>query len=328
MKRDMRPSSHRIVTLAAHVTLLGHILNIVPAVMLCILVLSPVPACAGGDVMTTREVKVGRFGGLWLSSIVKVEYSHGSAYTVRVVAKEKGQEYIKVEEKRGTLHIYAETPKRQLAGITYNTNDNALNGAKVYVTSPSLASLRAESAAEFATADNLDGDSLDVTLSGCAAVSMKGRVSMKSFSLRASGAATARFASISSPVSSISAIGISSLHVDGIMSDHLLTDIKGAGTIELRNIESDDVLVQAEGTGRIAFDMLKADKAVFAAQGTTEIRGEVNVMNLLECHATGCSKIRLKGKANNLKETHARLAEVTAPGDVIKTDTSAIDMTP
>lgn len=328
MKQDIRPSIHRIVTLAVRETLSGRILNIVPAAMLCVLALAPVPACAGGDTMITREVKVGRFDGLWLSSIVKVEYSHGNTHTVRVVAKEKGQEYIKVEEKDGVLHIYAETPKRQLAGITYNTNDNSLNGAKVYVTSPSLASLRAEGAAEFATADNLDGKSLDVTLSGCAEVSLKGRVSMNRFSLRASGAAKAKLASISSPTSSISAIGISSFHVDGIKSGHLLTDIKGAGTIELKTIESADVLAQAEGTGRIAFDMLKADKAVFATQGATEIRGEVNVMNLLECHAIGCSKIRLKGKANSLKETHTRLAEVTAPGNVIKTDTPAIDMNP
>lgn len=305
-----------------------HHLSLAPFIMLLALTLFPVVVYGGDHNLTTREVKVGRFDVVRMSGGVKVEYSQGNAYAVKVVASERGQKYIKVEQKDGTLHVYTETPKRTLAGITYTTDDNALACSMVYVTSPKIARLEAGDVTEIYLAGDMKSERLGMKLSGGAKVSVKGTVSGRELDVSLSSVSRARFKTLSAPIARISVTGASTFDVEDISAERLQLDSKTGGGISIKKAECKEMETRAEGVGRVSFGMLKAEKAIVATQTGAEIMGEVDIKGLLECHATGISKIRLTGKAGTLKDTHTNVAEVSAPGMGIQTDDRVIDMCP
>lgn len=305
-----------------------HHLSLVAFIMLLAVTLSPGVAYGGNDTLATREVKVGRFDSVRLSGCVRVEYSQSSAYAVKVVASERGQEYIKVEQKDGRLHIYTKTPKRTLAGITYSTHENALASSKVYITSPKIAKLEADDVTEIRVAGDIKSEHLGMKLGGGASLNVAGVVSVRELDVSLSSVARARFKVLSAANARVSAAGATTFDVKDIAAERLLLDSRTGGKIGLKTVACKEVETRVEGVGCVTFGKLKAEKATMATQTGAEIIGEVEINGLLECHATGISKIRLTGKAGTLNETCTSMAEVSVTGNMVKTDDGVVDMCP
>lgn len=190
----------------------------------------------GNGNIVTETSDLSGFSGVSVGGAIDLYVSQGNSYSVKVVADENLQQFLRITKDGDVLNIRPEN----------NMNLRSSSGIKVYITSPTINKLGASGASNIIAETALQGNELYIDLSG--ASTAKVDLDYSGVEMDLSGASTAELRGKSK---SIDIEGSGSSHVNAM--DHTTAeanvDISGASSVNIFVTEKLDA--EASGASEV-----------------------------------------------------------------------------
>jgi len=251
-----------------------------------------------GDMQDHSVTVEGNFDAIRASHIAVVIFNYSEEHSVRVVAQSNVFNALRISNRSGTLRIRA----RNNVSIT----TGAQNLPRIYVTAPSMNSLRLSGSARAENWDTIEGQEFDIRTSGSSRAALD-FYSPRNLSITSSGSSVLEVNSNSIDNAEITASGSSRLTVGG---DFNRIGITASGSSNL-TFEGDATAIttNTSGSSVIAARDLNTITVTISSSGSS--RTNITVSNIISGSASGSSRVVFYGGATNTVSTSGS-ATVTA----------------
>lgn len=239
---------------------------------------SSAAAAAKGNVFTTRTYDLADFTILDVSNVVKVVYTQGNAYSVKLTGRADLLDEMEVTATGGRLKVSARRSKK-FNNLKQKDRPDGKHNFILQLTAPCLENILLSGVSTFETT-TLMPDFLYVRLEG---VSKLKASSIESQSLK------------------MDIRGCSEVHVGSVACKEYEASVSGSSKAEIQKLTADKrAVANLSGASKVAHTHLAVkDKATFNVNGASKLSLSAKDCNLLEVGFSGASKgdVKFKGTA-------------------------------
>ena len=226
----------------------------------------------------TKTFSLSDFDALEVEGFVKVHYTQGSKYSVKLVGDSKAIDVYKLKVEENTLHVEMK--------YNYSTRGN-IGELSLYVTMPRLRNVEMSGATKFFAKD-ISTSKLGIEASGAAIMTID-RVTCEQLGIEMSGAAKVNVSAKAQDTDlDVSGAAIGSVSIDGGSLD---ADCSGAAKMNLT---------------------FKGTTANIEGSGAAKVNAKVDC-NTLNAEGSGAGKVTVSGKASytNVEKSGAAMVDTS-----------------
>ena len=239
---------------------------------------SSAAAAAKGNVFTTRTYDLADFTILDVSNVVKVVYTQGNAYSVKLTGRADLLDEMEVTATGGRLKVSARRSKK-LNNLKQKDRPDGKHNFILQLTAPCLENILLSGVSTFETT-TLMPDFLYVRLEG---VSKLKANSIESQSLK------------------MDISGCSEVHVGSVACKEFEASVSGSSKAEIQKLTADKrAVTNLSGASKVTLPAFAVtDKATFNVNGASKLSLSAKDCKLLEVGFSGASKgdVKFKGTA-------------------------------
>lgn len=228
---------------------------------------------------TTRTFKLTDFTILDVSNVIKVVYTQGEPYSVKLTGQSDLINLVEVKAEGGKLSIKAKNSKK-LRNVKKKDMPDGQHHFVLHLTAPCLE---------------------NILLSGVCSFEAK-RISPDYLFVRISGASKLNIDAVEVPSFHTEIDGASEVKVKDIACRELKVDIRGASKIYLNSIAATKCISFVNGASKLSFDKLtKNEEANFSFGGASKATINATTSGLLQVGLSGASNGELTYKGGRLR---------------------------
>ena len=228
---------------------------------------------------STRTYDLKDFTILDVSNVVKVIYSQGDTYSVKLTGRTDWLDYMEVKSSEGRLTVKAKNPKK-FKNIKEKDQPDGKHNFILELTAPCLQNILISGVSTF-EAKRLSPDFLHVRLEGVSKL-LVDDIEVPNFSLGING--------------------VSEVRSKHIQCKEMNVDISGASKMELNKATVAQSTFTISGASKVKLnELLKNEKCTFNVNGASDLKLNAETSGLLQAGFSGASKGELTYKGGNLR---------------------------
>ena len=235
-------------------------------------------ACAA-EKFSTRTYPLSDFTNIHVSNVVKVIYTQGNTYSVKLTGRTDWLGLMEVTSQGGTLKVYTNNGKK----LNNTQKEDRPDGDHTFIlelTAPCLNNINLNDASSF------EGKSLK----------------SDRISLICNGASTFKIDAIDCNTLNLNLNGASRIKATDIACQKIQANISGANTTDIQHLKAKEVRFTTSGASKIKLpDLSQGDTVIFNLHGASKLTLSAEVKELLQLRISGASKSELTFKGGSLR---------------------------
>lgn len=232
----------------------------------------------GGSSFSTRTYPLSDFTNLHVSSVVKVIYTQGDTYEVKLTGRTDWLDLMEVTSTGGTLKVQAKKTKK-FNNVKKKDQPDGEHNFILHLTAPCLQHINLSGVSAF-EGKCLTSDWLNVRLEG-----------------------VSKFKADAIECANLSMIiaGVSKMDVKSITCQKFISDITGSSKADIERLSAKEVHFNVSGASKANLPKVtKAEKASLSLNGASKLTLSAEVSNQMNIGLSGASKGELTFKGGNL----------------------------
>ncbi|MBR4783290.1 MAG: DUF2807 domain-containing protein [Bacteroidaceae bacterium] len=228
---------------------------------------------------TTRTYPLSDFTNIHVSNVVKVIYTQGNTYSVKLTGRSDRLDLMEVKSQGGTLKVYTNNGKK----LNNTQKEDCPDGDYTFIlelTSPCLNNINLNDVSSF-EGKSLKSDGISLTFNG---------------------ASTFKVDAIDCNTLNMNLNGASRIKAANIACQKIQANISGANTTDIQHLKAKEVRFTTSGASKIKLpDLSQGDTVIFNLHGASKLTLSAEVKELLHVGFYGADEAELTFKGGSLR---------------------------